>query len=101
MPKMNISDTAHPKILGAAVALAKQQGLFNFSRVDVAREADVAESTVSHHFGTMRKLRIVIVQHAVKNEILSILADARASREAIGVPMSEGLRDKVAAYIAK
>jgi AcrR family transcriptional regulator len=101
MPKMKISDTAHPIIFAAAVFLAKRRGLFKFSRVDIAREANVAESTVSHHFGTMQGLRVAIVKHAVKNEILSILADARASREPLGVSMPEELKKKIAAHITQ
>lgn len=87
-------------ILEVAVIVARKSGLHKFSRIDVAKEANVGEGTVSYHFGTMPELRTAIVQNAVKNEILSILADARAGRESIGVPMSEDLRKKVAAYIA-
>lgn len=94
-------ETAKPAILSAAIGLARKCGLYKFSREDVAKEADVGESTVSYHFGTMPELRKAIVQQAVKHEILSILADARASRESIGVPMSEELRQKVAAHIAR
>jgi len=94
-------DSSKTAILAAAVTLARRHGLFKFSRIEVAEEAEVGESTVSYHFGTMEKLRTAIVQYAVKNEILSILADARASRESVGVPMSEELRNKVAAHIAR
>lgn len=94
-------DSAKPAILSAAVALARKNGLHAFSRIDVAHEAEVGESTVSYHFGTMVDLRKAIVQQAVKYEILSILADARASRESSGVPMNEDLRKKVAAFIAR
>jgi len=95
------TDSSKAAILGAAVTIARRNGLFKFSRIDVAEEAEVGESTVSYHFGTMKDLRTAIVQYAVKNEILSILADARASRESVGVPMSEELRNKVAAHIAR
>jgi len=94
-------DSSKPAILAAAVSLARKVGLFHFSRIDVANEADVGESTVSYHFGPMPDLRTAVVRHAVEHEILSILADARSSRESVGVPMSEDLRKKVAAHIAR
>lgn len=94
-------ETSKPAILSAAVKLAKDKGLHKFSRIEVAKAAEVGESTVSYHFGQMPELRTAVVKHAVENEILSILADARAGRESVGVPMSEELRKKVAAYIAR
>lgn len=100
-PKAKVSETAKPAILGAAVKLAREKGLHKFSRIEVALEAEVGESTVSYHFGQMPELRTAVVKYAVEHEILSILADARAGRESVGVPMSEELRKKVAAYIAR
>lgn len=99
MPR--VYESQKDNILKAAVATAKTLGLHGFARVDVARAAQVAEATVSHHFGTMPELRKAVVRAAVSEEILSILADARAGREAIGVPMTEELRKRVAAYIAR
>jgi len=94
------NDTSKPAILKAAVKLANDVGLFQFSRVDVANAAEVGESTVSYHFGTMPQLRTAIAQHAIEHEMLKILADARAGREKVGVVMSATLRKKIAKYIA-
>lgn len=99
MPR--VYESQKDNILKAAVTVAKTFGLHGFARIDVATEARVAEATVSHHFGTMPELRKAVVRQAVSEEILSILADARAGREAVGVPMSEELRKRVAAYIAR
>ncbi len=93
------TDTSKPSILTEAVRIAKLKGLFNFSRADVAQAAEVSDATVSYHFGTMRALRQEIVRHAVENEIMSILADARAGREVIGVSMNGELRKKIAHYL--
>jgi DNA-binding transcriptional regulator YbjK len=94
-------ESSKPAILSAAVSLARKVGLFHFSRIDVANDAEVGESTVSYHFGTMPELRTAVVKYAVEHEILSVLADARSSRESTGVPMSEELRKKVATHIAR
>lgn len=100
MTKKKSSQTAKPAILAVAVSMARNKGLEKLSRVQIAAAAEVAQSTISYHFGQMPALRSAVVRYAVEHEILSILADARASRESIGVPMSEELRQKVAAYIA-
>lgn len=97
----NVKESSKPVILAAAVKLAREYGLLRFSRFMVARDAGVGESTVSYHFGPMVDLQKAVIQHAVQNEILSILADARSCRESYGVPMSAELREKVAAYIAR
>lgn len=101
MPK-KIVQTSKPKILAAAVELARERGLFRFSRIDIAKASKVGESTVSYHLGQMPDVRIAIVKHAVEREIISILADARASRESFGVvPMSAALKERVANYISR
>lgn len=87
-------------ILDAAVSVARERGLFSFSRIHVAEAASVAESTVSHHFGKMDALRRAIAQHAVDNEIVTLLADASAINRA-GVTIPAEVRKKLATYIAR
>lgn len=91
-----------PKILNAAVSLARKQGLRSFSRDEVAALAGVGGATVTYHFGNMGDLLRAVVDYAISNEILSILTDARADRNSadLFVRMSAELKDKVAAYIA-
>lgn len=102
MPKItNGKETSKPAILAAAVSLARAKGLLRFSRIEVANDSGVGESTVSYHFGTMFDLRKAVVQHAVDSEILSILADVRSCRESFGIPMNEKLREKIAEYISR
>lgn len=91
------------EILNAAVSVAARKGLKGFSRENVAQEAEVAEATVSYHFGNMDALRREIVQRAIEREFVSILADARADRksESLYRAMPAKLKEKVAAYIAR
>lgn len=98
MPR--IYESSKAAILDAAVSVARERGLFSFSRIHVAKAANVAESTVSHHFGTMDELRRTIAQHAVDKEIVTLLADASAINRA-GVTIPAKVREKVAAYIAR
>lgn len=93
--------SAKTRIFDEAVKLARKNGLHKFSRIEVAEAAGMAEGTVSYHLGPMSSLRRAIVQYAAKEGILSILADARVSRESFGVPISEELRKQVANYVAR
>lgn len=95
--------TSKPQILESAVSLAHEKGLRKFSRADVAKRIKLASATVSYHFGTMDVLRRAVVEFAIKNEVLPVLADARADRDSAELyrRMSAGLKQKVAAYIAR
>lgn len=95
--------TSKPAILSAAVSLARVKGLRNFSRSQVAKAAKIASATVSYHFGEMHELRRAVVEHAIANEVLPILADARTDRESgeLYTRMSAELKQKVAAHIAR
>lgn len=95
--------SSKPQILAAALALAKELGLRNFSRADVAVRAEVASATVSYHFGEMTDLRREVVEIAIEKEVLSVLADARADRNSpeLFTRMSAELKEKVAAYITR
>lgn len=89
-------------ILAAAVRLAAESGLRNFARIDVAKLVDVAEATVSFHFGTMDDLRREVVRFAVESDITPIMADIRADRNRAELygKLSNDLRQKITTYIA-
>lgn len=94
--------TSKPQILAAAVSMAKKHGLRNFSREQVAKAAKMAEATVSFHFQNMDNLRRAVVKAAIADEVLPILADARADRasSSLYTGMPAELKKKVAAFIA-
>lgn len=95
--------TSKPEILVAAVSLAREHGLRNFSRADVAKKAKVASATVSYHFGEMPALHRAVVEYAIEHEVVSVLADARTDRAStdLYVRMSAELKTKVAAYLTR
>jgi len=98
MPR--IYKSSRKAVLAAAVSVARERGLFSFSRIHVAQAAKVAEGTVSNNLGTMAEMRTAIARYAVDNEVLSLLTDVAAIRRA-GVSIPAELRDKIAAYIAR
>ncbi len=94
--------TSKPVILAAAVSLAKKHGLRKFSREQVAKVSKMAEATISFHFGNMDALRREVVRKAITDEVLPILADARADRNSseLYTGMPAELKKRVANYIA-
>lgn len=97
MPR--IYKSSRKVVLEAAVTVARERGLFSFSRIHVAKAAGVAESTVSNNLGTMDELRTAIAQHAVDNEVMTLLQDVAGINRA-GVSIPQALREKIATYIA-
>jgi len=88
-------------ILGAAVSVARKNGLHRLTRLDVATAAECGTGTVSYHFGDMDGLAAAVVEYAVQHEVLEILAQARLDKHAALGRMSAELKARVADYIAR
>lgn len=65
-------------IMAAAVELAARDGWRSLTRDGVAQAAGVAVGSVNHEFGTMGALRTAVMQDAIKNRRLDILAQGIA-----------------------
>jgi AcrR family transcriptional regulator len=87
-------------ILNAASRLAQVKGYRHVTREDVARSVECAESTISYHFGTMVDFHNAIVEYAVANEVLEVVADALAAKNPIAVAASDTLRRKAVRHLA-
>lgn len=92
--------TSKPAILHAAVKAATERGLMVFTRADVTKAIGLAEATISYHFGSTNKLREAVALHAVKHELVALLADSRAITR-LGIMLPSELREKIANYIAR
>jgi len=88
-------------ILRAAVKLAKSRGFRSFSRDDVAQAAKTATGTVSYHYRGMTGLRRAVMQYAIDNEVLEIVAQGLAERHVMAVKAPEELRLRAAGCLAK
>jgi DNA-binding transcriptional regulator YbjK len=88
-------------ILLAAVRLARTQGLLKLKRRDVLpRPPSCGNGTVNYHFESMEALRGAIIAHAVENEVIEVLVQARAERDPRLGRMSPALKERVANHIA-
>jgi AcrR family transcriptional regulator len=88
------------EILVCAVAIAKGLGLSAVTRVEVAHVAECAVGTVNYHFDTMDALRNAVVEYAVQNEVVEVIAQARAIRHPAVRRLAPALKERVAAHIA-
>ena len=88
-------------ILREAVNLAKKHGLRAITRLNVANAAGCAVGTVNYHFEAMDLLRLAIIDYAVANEVIEVLAQARAERHPrLNGRLTPALKERVAAHIA-
>ncbi len=92
-------------ILGAAVSLARKNGLHRLTRLAVANAAECGAGTVSYHFGDMIGLVTAVVEYAVQHEVVEVLAQVRADLPLSQYPsvrrMSAELKARVAAHIVR
>lgn len=65
-------------ILDTAYKMAQRDGFAAITRDGVAAEAGVAMGSVNHHYGTMRVLRDAVMQRAVEEEQLELIAQGIA-----------------------
>lgn len=90
------------RILRYAVECAKRGQLTHFTRDQVAAGCECSEANVSYHFGTMEKLRLAVITYAVDNEVIEILAQARANRHpALHGRLTPTLKERVVAFMSR
>lgn len=97
---MSTEDTAMKlAILRVAVQLAKAKGFRNFSRADVAEGAKTATGTVSYHYRDMTGLRRSVMQFAIDNEVLEVVAQGLVERNSLALRAPDELKRKAARAI--
>lgn len=69
------AEKTQQRILAAAIKVAKRDGWIAMRRDDVATEADCATGLIHRYYGTMYQLRNVVMRHAVKEGVTSIVAE--------------------------
>ncbi|UTC25984.1 TetR family transcriptional regulator [Phage vB_KsaM-C1] len=65
-------------ILDTAYKMAQRDGFAAITRDGVAAEAGVAMGSVNHHYGTMQVLRDAVMQRAVEEQQLELIAQGIA-----------------------
>jgi AcrR family transcriptional regulator len=89
------------EIFSAAVDLARTRGYRHFTQYHVAEKAKTAKGTVTYHFKSMERLRIEVMRHAIRAEILEIIAQGLAERHAVVLQdCPEALRRRAARVLS-
>ena len=81
-------------ILRSAVRLAESEGFTNITRDGVATAARVACGLINYHFKTMDDLRDAIIQYAVDESILTLIAQGIVYGHPIAVNAPDGIKLK-------
>lgn len=81
MTSKQTPDDRRKQILDAAVAEAKEHGFGRMTRDGVATRSGLAAGTINKYFSTMTVLRRDVMRHAVREEILPIIAEGLAARD--------------------
>lgn len=68
-------------VLAAAINLATRDGFAHITRDGVAKQAGVGAGTVNLYYGTVPQLKRDVMRFAVRNEVLSVIAQGIAARD--------------------
>jgi AcrR family transcriptional regulator len=98
MKRMQPDDRSN-HILSAAALVAARGSYTTMTREDVATQADVAPSLITHYFGTMAALRDAVVWFAVDSAHVPLVAQGIMHRHPACKRLPAELRRKAARLI--
>lgn len=87
------------KILSAAYLIACKKGYRNLRKREVAQRAEVAEGSVSYHFGTMGALQDAVLMLAAQENNVVMLAHAWADQNEVARSVCTKLQTAIREYI--
>jgi|SRR5208337_2001452 len=87
------------QILETAIVFALKEGYYKITLVKIAHAAGCSYSLILYYFKSIKKLRQAVVDYAVENKILPLLAQLLSNPELSKIP--KPLRAKVMEYLAK
>ena len=93
-------DDRRDLILDAAVDLAKERGFLNIRRDEIAIKAGVSMGLVTRYFGTMVKLKRDVMRMAIRDEVLSILAQGIAIKDVHALKAPNDLQQRAVASLS-
>lgn len=89
------------RILVAALAQAAIHGYRNVTREQIARAADCSDNLVSSYLGTMPELRRDLMRHAIKGQLLDVIAQGIVCKDKIALKAPDDLKQKALAHVAR
>lgn len=89
----------HETLLQVAVDLAAREGYHRVNRLSVARAAGVSPGLILYYFQTAPELRRQVMERAVAEERLEIIAAGIAGRDAVALQAAPELRARAIASV--
>lgn len=80
------------QILTVALKLAEKKGYDKITRDELADKVGCATGLINHHYGTMNQLRRDIMRHAIKERILTVVAQGLAARDPFALKANDDLK---------
>lgn len=82
------------ELLEAALEVAAESGYLQMTRQAIAERVGVTPALVTHRFSTMAELRRLVMRQAVKREVLAIIAQGLAVKDAHAMRAPADLKRK-------
>jgi AcrR family transcriptional regulator len=81
-------------LLNVAINLALTKGYTNVTRDEIAAKSGAAMGTVTNVLGTMAQVRRSIVRHAIRTEMLTIIAQAVIAKDKLIKKVDQDLKNR-------
>jgi len=94
-------ETRRGQILHVATRLAIKYNYKNITRAQIANKIKVTETLISYYFNTMENLRRAIIQNAIENDILEIIAQGLAVHDPEVMKLPKEKKEKALKILLK
>lgn len=88
-------------LLKVSLDLAAKHGIHHITRDMIAQAGDVSAGLVSQYLGTMDALRKLVMREAVKQRVVSVVAQGIADRDKVALKAPDDLKQQAIAYLAR
>jgi len=82
------------QIIDAALIVAKEVGYEKVTRDRVAAQANVSTGCISLHFSPIDLLKNAVMKHAVKREVVEVVAQGLANRHPAAMKAPQKLKER-------
>ena len=98
--RINDTDARRAQLLKAALSVAQRIGYHRVTRVHIAKIVGCSPSLITVHFGTMRKLRKAIMEHAIEHGKRRIIAQGLMAGDSHAEKAPEEIKARVRKALA-
>ena len=101
MKRINDRRVREKQILDAALSLSVKIGYSCITRDAVAEIAGVSSALIANYFPRMYHLKQAIMQTAIKQEVLEVIAQGLSIRDPMALKISNELKVKVLSLLSQ